>query len=248
MMLIVSLMMFVANTSNAQMMGNIVYQRGPGYIVTNAGYVYNTDDIPGANQMLEGDNIQVVINNHWMQLRRDDPEEYQRQYNRYCMRGIQPIGTRSIATGGMMMGGMGGMGGMMVGGGMTNTGMVMGNGGMAGATSSVHIDNSNMVSTIGSGINMNYDSATGNVGISGDPFMAISRIASAIGGSKKARRQQTAQQYNNGGNTRVVYVDASTGQQVAAPQTQTRSASQVRTTTTNSGVASQPVYNVYSGF
>lgn len=235
------MMMFVANAS-----AQFLYERDGHLLVMSNGYVYDSADVPGANTMAVGDNVPLKIQNYFMALSRTNPERYQREYNMYCMRGMQPVGTRSIN--GMMMGGAMG-GAMMMGNGAAMGGMVMGNGGMAGATSSVHISNENMISTVGSGIQMMYDSSTGNVGISGDPLMAIGRVVSAIGGSKKAKnQQQTAQQYNNGGNTRVVYVDASTGQQVAAPQTQTRSASQVRTTTTNSGVASQPVYNVYSGF
>ena len=228
--LMLFVMMFVANTASAQ----YLYERDGHLLVMSNGYVYDSADVPGANTMAVGDNVPMKIQNYFMALSRTNPERYQREYNMYCMRGMQPVGTRSIN--GMMMGGAMG-GAMMMGNGAAMGGMVMGNGGMAGATSSVHIDNSNMVSTIGSGINMMYDSSTGNVGISGDPLMAIGRVVSAIGGSKKAKNQQ-----------QVVYVDSRTGQVIGTQTqqgTQTRSAQR---TTTNSGVASQPVYNVYSGF
>jgi hypothetical protein len=241
-------MMFVAVNASAQIMGNIVVERGPGYLVTDMGYVYETDNIPGSNQMAEGDNIQMVMNNYWMRLQ-SNPTAYQRQYNYYATH--RPVCTGQVAVSGMMMGTTLPMGGgMMMAGG--NGGYVCGAGGAAAATSTVHIDNSNMLSTLGSGMQMNmYD---GKVSLSGDPLMAINRVVSAFGGSKKANQQQTVQSnYNNGGNVRVVYVDAATGQQVqpqtrSQQQTQVRTQAQQQTQQMNNGVASQPVYNVYSGF
>ena len=230
-------MMFVANTANAQ----LVYARDAAYVTLSNGQVYRGEDVPGEQFMYPGDNFQMKIQEYFQGLYRTDPELYTRRYNEFMMKGLTPVRTVQLNMGGgMMMGGVGAVGGMMMG--MNGSGgYVYGAGGADSATSNVQITNQNMISTVGSGLQMNM--VDGKVNISGDPLMAIGRVVSAVSGSRKARQQQPVQTQQ----TQYTY-NASTGQYITvqpqAQQMQTRSA---QPQTTN-GVASTPVYGVYSGF
>lgn len=200
MMLVV---MFVAMTVNAQM-GYMVYDVNYGRMEFQVGNAwYNCADVPGCTHIRPGDNVTTIVTNYFTRLRHDDPEAYQREYNLWLMRGglagVTPVRYSTVANNGMMMNGamMGMNTGMMMGGmgyGMQNTGMVMGATGMAGATSNVVIDNSNLAETIGSGITMNYDTGSNSLSISGDPITAGLRLFTAIGSKTKKNRQQVVYQ------------------------------------------------------
>lgn len=239
--IVISLMLMMFTVSvRAQISGNYVVERGPGYIVTETGAVYDAGDIPGSNRMVAGDAIGEKMQEHFLSLQRENYAEYLRQYRLFSSRRIAPV--RTVAGGGMM-GAAGPMGGMLMG--MNGSGgYVYGTGGAASAASNVEINNQNMIATIGSGLNIS--SYGGEVSVSGDPLMALGRIVSAFGGSKKAARQQAAAQAT-GNNVRVVYVDSSTGQAAAQP-TQIRSARRQAAPARQAGVASTPVYGAYSGF
>jgi len=263
MMLVV---MFVAMTVNAQMVYDVNYGAME-FQVGNAWY--SCADVPGCTHISRGDNVMTVVTNYFTRLYHDNPEAYIREYNAWAMRGglagVQPV-RYSTATNGMMMGGIGMNGGMMMGGGammggmgMQNSGMVYGAGGMAGATSNVVIDNQNMMSTVGSGMQMTM--VDGKISMSGDPFMAAGRLINFIGGSKKNRQQvqqpvqqQTYNGYANGqvlqdaqGNQYIVQ----NGQLYRLQSQQVRTQSQTRTNTnttrTNTRTNGQVTYNVSAG-
>lgn len=214
------------------------------------GYVYDRTQVPGGTWVRAGEDVSAGINRYFLDLRRRNPAEAQRQYNAFMLNGglngITPVEIVSVGGmgGGMMVGGAG----MMVGtGGAGMGGMVMGSGGMAGANSEVVITNGNLMSTVGSGLQMYYDTGSNSLHVSGDPLMAAGRLFSFIGGSKK-KRQQTTNNANNG-NVRVIYVDANTGQPVQVqPQATRRSMATTPTTTTRSGAATSTTYNFASGF
>jgi hypothetical protein len=197
----VMLVMFVCVAiSKAQMVYDVNYGAME-FQVGNAWY--SCADLPGGAHISRGDNVMNVVNNYFIRLRHDDPEQYVREYNSWTMRGglagVQPVRYSTAMVGGGMMGG-GMMGGaMMVGTGMNNSGMVYGAGGMAGATSNVVIDNQNMMSTVGSGLQMNYDTGSNSLSVSGDPLMAAGRLINFIGGSGKKKNKKQVQQTNGGG-------------------------------------------------
>lgn len=239
--------MFVTVTA----MGQMVYDVNYGSMEFQVGNAwYSCADLPGGAHVSRGDNIMTVVNNYFVRLRHDDPEAYVREYNAWTMRGglagITPVRYSTATMGGMMGGGA-----MMVGGmygtGMNNSGMVYGAGGMAGAASNVVIDNQNMMSTVGSGLQMNYDTGSNSMSISGDPLMAAGRLISFIGGSKKSKQTngyangqvlQDAQGHlytmQNGVLVPMQTRSAQPVQQVRQSQQQTRG-QQVQQTTYNSG-------------
>jgi hypothetical protein len=223
------------------------------------GYRYYKWDVPGGERMTVGSNVNVEMQRHFNTvLAREGQLAYQREVNRWRLaKPAEVVDLSTIAVNPMM-----GVGGMMVGGygmvGMGNGaamgGMVVGSGGMAGANSNVVIDNSNMMSTIGSGMTVYYDTGSNSLSVSGDPLMAAGRLFNFIGGSKK--RQQTTNNANNG-NVRIVYIDAATGQPVAAPRSNTRSSVSTPTTTTRTtttttrstnNATNYSGYNFASGF
>lgn len=243
--MLVLVMAVVANAA-AQM---VVKETPVTFTLVN-GYVYDRTHVPGGTWVRAGEDVNSGINRYFMDLRRRNAAEAQRQYNAFIMsgglNGITPVDivSTTVMGGGMMMGGGAGM--MMGGGtGAAMGGMVMGSGGMAGANSEVVITNGNLMSTVGSGLNMYYDTGSNSLSMSGDPLMAAGRLLNFIGGSKK--RQQTTN-----GNIRVIYVDAATGQEVAAPRSNTRSTATTPTTTTRTTTRSNATnysnYNFASGF
>lgn len=255
MLIMLVLVMAVVANAAAQM---VVRETPVTFTLVN-GYVYDRTHVPGGTWVRAGEDVNSGINRYFMDLRRRNQAEAQRQYNVWIMNGglngITPVDivSTTVMGGGMMMGGAG----MMVGtGGAGMGGMVMGSGGMAGANSNVIIDNQNMMSTVGSGLQMYYDTGSNSLSVSGDPLMAAGRLFSFIGGSKK--RQQTTNNANNGNNVRVIYVDAATGQEVAAPRSNTRSTATTPTTTTRTttttttrstnNAANYSGYNFASGF
>lgn len=243
--------MFVAVSASAQM---VVKENTVTFTLVN-GYVYDRTHVPGGTWVRAGEDVSAGINRYFLDLRRRNPAEAQRQYNAFIMagglNGITPVdivSTTVMGGGGLMMGGGAGM---MVGtGGAGMGGMVMGSGGMAGANSEVVITNGNLMSTVGSGLQMYYDTGSNSVSLSGDPLMAAGRLINFIGGSKKTRRQQTTTNNAGNGNVRIVYIDANTGQPVQVQPQPTRRSTRTTTTTTTRSTnnANYSGYNFASGF
>lgn len=234
--------MFVTITVKAQMVYDVNYGRME-FQVGNAWY--SCADVPGATHISRGDNVMNVVNNYFVRLRHDDPEQYVREYNAWSMRGglagITPVRYSTATTGVGMMGGMMGggmMGGMMVGTGMQNTGMVMGSMGMAGAQSNVVIDNSNLAETVGSGVTMSYDTGSNSLSVTGDPITAGLRLISAIG--SKTRKNKTAK---NG----QVFQDANGNQFILKNGVLVPVRQQTTRTNTTTRTNGQVTYNVSAG-
>jgi hypothetical protein len=241
------IMLVVMFVTVASVKAQIVYDVNYGRMEFQVGNAwYSCADLPGGAHVSRGDNVMMIVNNYFTRLRHDDPEAYVREYNSWTMRGglagITPV-RYSTAMGGMMMGG----GAMMGGTGMNNSGMVYGAGGMAGATSNVVIDNQNMMSTVGSGLQAYYDTGSNSLSVSGDPLMAAGRLITFITGSKKSRKQTTNGGYTNG----QILQDANGNQYVVnngvLVPVQSRQSVQTRTNTTTSKTNGQVMYNVSAG-
>lgn len=197
--------LFVTMTAAAQMVVKSTVWETVVYPGTGIyGYSYPTDKLPGSYEVGVDFNSQLYKNLQEVYSREGYTAYQKAAYKAAQIRPKIVDVTEYVNTMGMLGMGMTGMGmtgmpmlGMYgMGGGNTSTGMVGGAGGMAGATSNVHIDNSNMLSTVGSGIDMQYNSGTNSLSFRGDPLMAIGRVVAGIGGSKKKNQQvQYQQQY-----------------------------------------------------